>query len=243
MQDRSRNYWSASLLILLIASDLSFIGLGILYSWGYANADAFSLGAERGYSEMYQYIKLFWVSFLLSWFAWEKREAVYVVGALLFLYFLLDDSFAIHETAGGFMVGMFELEPAFGLRGQDYGELGTSALVGGFFLVVGWWAYRHSGSLARRIGLFLLMGVCMLALFGVGMDVAHQFFGAQLSWTKAVMGVLEDGGELIVVSAICWFVYSLANQELSPLRIPSPVQAHKISPSGQFRKEQSASGG
>jgi hypothetical protein len=108
----------------------------------------------------------------------KKRGGLYFVGALLFS--LLNDSLEIHETIGGSIVGLLNLQPAFGLRGQDYGELGVSALVGIFFLAAGWLAYRRSGVLARRMGLYLLAGVLTLALFGVGADMVHQLLGSWL---------------------------------------------------------------
>jgi hypothetical protein len=226
MKDASDNYyWSASFLLLLIAADFSFIGLQILHSWGYAGDPRFSLGAERGYAEVYQYVKFFWTAFILGWFTLEKREAVYVVGMLLFLYLLFDDSLTIHETVGGSLVDLFSLPSAFGLRGQDFGELGVSAMAGIFFLASGWVAYRHSGAFARRVGFYLLAGVFALAIFGVGMDLAHQLLASRFSWIDTPLVVLEDGGELIVVSAISWFIYSLADQELTFLQVYSPLES------------------
>lgn len=224
MKDPSESHWSLSLLLLLVAADLCFVGLELLHSWGYANDPRFSLGAERGYAEVYQYVKFFWIVGILSWFTFKKREWLYLIAALLFFYFLLDDSLEIHETVGESMVDALGIQPAFGLRGQDYGELGVSALVGMSFLVAGWFAYRHSGLLARRMGLYLLAGVFALALFGVGADMVHQLLGSRFSWTETALVILEDGGELIVVSAICWFVYSSAGQELPFLQVHSPIQ-------------------
>jgi len=62
-----------------------------------------------------------------------------------------------------------------------------------------------------------------LAVFGVGADVLHQLVARRWPWTELPLVVLEDGGEMIVVSAISWFVYSAAMQELSPLYVPSPL--------------------
>jgi hypothetical protein len=237
MKALSENSWPVSFLLLLIAADVSFIGLDILHSWGYAGDPKFSLGAERGYAEVYQYVKFFWIAVILSWFAVEKREGLYVVGALLFFYLLLDDSLEIHETVGASIVDVLDIQPALGLRGQDYGELAVSALAGTLFLLSGWVAYRHSGSLARRIGVCLLVGVFTLAIFGIGADMAHQFLGSRFSWTETPLVVLEDGGELIVASAICWFVYSSAEQELPFLEVHSPIQPHHRSASRETSKE------
>jgi len=137
MKASSDRYWSAVLLLLLLAADLLFVGLQVLHTFGYAGDPRFSLGVERGYGEVYQYVKFFWTTALLSWFAFERREGIYGVGALLFGYFLLDDALGIHETAGRTMVDVLGIPSVLGLRGQDSGELGVSVLVGLFFLGLG----------------------------------------------------------------------------------------------------------
>lgn len=223
METISERRWSTVLLILLISVDLIFCGLEILYSWGYAGDYRYSLGADRGYAEVYGYIKFFWIVLLLAWFGFKKRQLVYGVAALLFFYFLLDDSLQIHETVGGHIAEGTGMIQSYGLRGKDFGELTVSVLAGLFFLIAGWLAYRNSNAFARRAGLYLLTGVFVLAIFGVGADLLHQLLGDRLPWTNTPLLILEDGGELIVISVICWFVYSLAHQELSLPQIHSPL--------------------
>src|SRR6056297_2813733 len=123
MKNNTQQPWPILLLLLLFTADFCFIILDILQYRGYADDARFSLGFERGYSEVYQYIKFFWIAAILSWFGLKKREALYYVVALLFFYFLFDDSLQIHERMGGFVVELLNIQEAFGLRGQDYGEL------------------------------------------------------------------------------------------------------------------------
>lgn len=222
METISERRWSIVPLILLIIVDFIFIGVEILYSLGYAGDYRYSLGADRGYAEVYGYIKFFWIVLHLGWLVFKKRQLVYGVAALLFFYFLLDDSLQIHERVGGQIAEWTGMMHAYGLRGKDFGELAVSALAGLFFLVTGWLAYRYSNTFARRAGLYLLVSVLALAVFGVGADVLHQLVGDRFPWTNTPLLILEDGGELIVISAICWFVYSLADQELFPPQIRSP---------------------
>lgn len=157
MSFSSERHESALFLVLLLAADLAFIGLEVLHVWGYANDPRFALGMERGYAEVFQYIKFFWIAFILSWFTLEKRQVLYGVGALLFVYLLLDDSLQVHERGGTALVDEMGIEAAFGLRAQDYGELVVSASAGLFFLLAGGLSYRYSDALARQIGLYLLM--------------------------------------------------------------------------------------
>ncbi|WP_234571290.1 hypothetical protein [Rhodohalobacter sp. 614A] len=217
--------WSLLLLILLIAIDLILIGFGIRISMGFAGDPRFALAAERGYAELYQYAKFLWIAIMLSWFGFEKRKVLYFVGSLLFFYFLLDDSLTLHESVGHSISEFFNLQQAFDLRGQDFGELIVSVTVGTFFLVSGWLAYRHSDLLAQTIGFYILLGVILLAAFGVGVDILHNLLAGHFPWTNMPLGILEDGGELIAASIISWFVHSAGSQELSGLQISSPLQA------------------
>lgn len=67
------------------------------------------------------------------------------------------------------------------------------------------------------------MGIFGLAIVGVGADLLHSFAGGRYPWTETSLVILEDGGELVVVSAISWFVYAVAHQELSLMQVPSPA--------------------
>jgi len=188
MNPSTNRNWSTVPLLLLLAADLIFVGLQILHALGFAGDPRFSLGAERGYAEIYQYVKLFWTASLLSWFALEMREGLYGVGSLLFGYLLLDDALEIHESAGRAIVDVLGIPSALGLRGQDYGEVGVSALAGLVFLGMGWWAYRHSSPRARCMGVFVFVGVLALAGVGVGGDVLHQFAGGAVGLDGAAAG-------------------------------------------------------
>lgn len=224
MKKPSEKRWSLFLLILLIAADLVFCGVEILYAWEYTSNHMYSLTTDRGYAEVYGYIKFFWIIIGLLWLTYKKYQPVYLVAVLLFFYFLLDDSVKIHETVSENMINWFSLVPALGLRAQDFGEIAVSAFVGFFFLITGWLAYEYSDTFSRRVGFYLLIGVVALAFFGVGADILHQILWSESPWINAPLVILEDGGELIVVSVICWFVYSLVSQELSLPYILSPFK-------------------
>jgi hypothetical protein len=50
---------------------------------------------ERGYSEIFQYIKEYWIALLLGALAVRQRSVLYLGWSLLFFYLLLDDSLTI----------------------------------------------------------------------------------------------------------------------------------------------------
>jgi hypothetical protein len=122
---------------------------------------------------------------------------------------LLDDSLRIHETVGGYVADRAGLTPALGLRAQDYGELSVYVLGGGLSLALGWLAYRHGDAFARRVSRHVLAGLLALAAFAVGVDMLHQTLPG---WLDAALVALEDGGELVVVSVLTWYVVALADR-------------------------------
>lgn len=207
-------HWPVLLLLLLVAADLAFVFADLLHRAGFAAYDRkFQLDQDRGYGEIYQYIKLFWITLLLGWMTLCAREPVYAVAAALFFYLLLDDSLMVHETLGGHLADWAGMTPAFGLRSQDFGELAVYGLVGGTFLLAGWMAYRYSSAFARRTSFWLLGGVLALAAFGAGTDLIHQMLAHRFAWMHVPLLLLEDGGEMLVVSVICWFSFSLVQHE------------------------------
>ena len=56
------------------------------------------------------------------------------------LLFVLDDSLRLHEYFGDVLVEFFNIQPALGLRADDFGEMLTVLLIGLVFLPVIIWA-------------------------------------------------------------------------------------------------------
>ena len=93
---------------------------------------------------------------------------------------------------------------------MDFGEVLAAAGFGTFFLAViavGYW--RGDGD-ARTVGRYIVTMLLLLAFFGVLMDMFHTIL-----WQKKVIGIdravglIEDGGEMLVMSVITWFVFRL----------------------------------
>jgi hypothetical protein len=90
------------LLILLITTDLLFVAFHIFHvfhtSIGLFYDVNFSLQQEQGFAEVFQYLKEYWATLLLVILAVRTKNLLYVSWALLFGYFLVDDSFGVHEV-------------------------------------------------------------------------------------------------------------------------------------------------
>lgn len=125
-------------LLLLISTDVAFILVHLLREIPLSMfaRRLYSLETDRGYAEIFQYVKTYWVVILLGALAWRTRAYVYAGWALLFAYMLCDDALMIHERGGGAIASRWGFESRFGLRPQDFGELTVAGAFGLAFLVL-----------------------------------------------------------------------------------------------------------
>ncbi len=196
---------SNKLLILLLLADLVFIVIDVLYRMHLVTNPLFSIQRDRGYAEVYQYIKEYWVILLLFFIAIKRVNIIYFAWFSLFIYLVLDDSLRIHEKYGEYLAHYFGLHPGFGLRGEDIGELIVSIFFGTLlFLFIGG-AYLFSDCIAKQISKNLFILIMALAFFGVIVDMVH----IAIPWGKSIWGLIEDGGEMLVMSIIVWYVFDL----------------------------------
>ena len=204
---------SAKLFYLFLATDFAFIILHIIHvSTDWISSDYFSIERERGYAELFQYIKEYWIALILVILAVKWRSILCLIWSLLFFYLLLDDSLEVHEKLGELISNQLAFSPAFNLRAKDLGELLVSAGVGLFFLIAIAIAYRFGDRISREISRSLIVMLFTLALFGIVGDLLHMAFYE--SFLKPFLGLLEDGGEMIVISVMAWFVF----KQMEPLK-------------------------
>ena len=196
------------LLVLLFIGDLSFLILHLLYSYTILLPDGlFSLVQDRGYAEFYQYMKELWILILFFILGVKKRSYLFIVLSLLFLYFLLDDSFELHEQIGAFLAFNLNFQPRFGLRAVDFGELAVFFFFGSQFLLLVGAAYIHSDLYSRTVLKNLLTMLAFLAFFGVLIDMVQITVIHPLAYS--ILGMVDDAGEMFVMSVITWSVFRL----------------------------------
>jgi len=199
---------SNKLFILLILADLVFMLIHVLYTMDVVTNPLWSIKKDFGYAERYQYIKEGWIVLLLFIMAIKRSHIIYLTWSTLFMYLLLDDSLRIHERMGSYLFIYFKLQPAFNLRGQDFGELGVSMLFGSLlFLFIGC-AYLFCDTVAKQISKHLFILVLALAFCGVFVDTFHRAipFGP---FGKSIRVLVEDGGEMLIMSIIVVYVFNL----------------------------------
>lgn len=216
------NHSSTRLFCLFLATDFAFIIIHILYEYtDLISSVLFSIEQDRGYAEMFQYIKEYWIAILLLLLAFNQRTLLYLGWSLLFFYLLLDDSLEIHEWLGGSISYRLGIPPAFNLRPIDFGEIIVSGCVALFFLSFIGITYRFGDRFARATSRYLIGMLFALAVFGIVVDLLH--IAIQVPILAPIFALLEDGGEMIVMSVIAGFVFLRFEQlysKLNPLKKP-----------------------
>lgn len=201
-----------TLLLLLIAADLAFIVLHVIYvQTGLLRGRPFSLEADNGLPEAYQYVKQFWVAVCMAALYRRSRAIVYLGWSIVFAFLLLDDAFQFHEHVGKWLGAEYALPVAFGLRPDDIGELMFAASIGGVtMLLIGFGFWRGDAD-ARSLTRDMVLLLVALAALGVGVDVLHVITYFKAPLLAQVLLIVEDGGEMIVVSIMAAYMFNALN--------------------------------
>ena len=215
---RNINERSASLLLLLLFSaDFMFIVIHCIQELtpllnNVINKELFSIGRDRGYAEIFQYIKWFWIIVLFTYLTISRHSFSYVAWGVTFLYLLCDDSLGIHEKIGRFISGNLGFEPPFGLYPRDIGELAVSALAGITLTPLLIWAYLRGSQAFKKMSQDMLLLILVLVFFGVAVDTVHSIArGVGLGWkVEFILGLIEDGGEMLITSLMVWYIFLLS---------------------------------
>ncbi len=200
-------------LTLLVCGDLAFVLLHLVNgSIPQLSNPLLSLEKDRGYSEVYQYLKFLWIIILLILVALRRASWGYVLWALVFAYLLADDALQVHERVGIAIAQDLGLTPALWLRPQDYGELAVSLAAGTLLFGPLAWAYGSGTTTFRQTSLDLALLIGLLIFFGVGVDMAHVAIGLGGPFDFAA-GVIEEGGEMLAVSCIAGYAFLTATRD------------------------------
>lgn len=200
---------SNKLLILLILTDVIFVLAHILYSLNLVSNPLFSIERDFGYAEAYQYIKEYWIVLLLGLIIIQKKHLIYLAWNSLFFYILIDDFLQIHERLGKFLSDNYHLQHKLGLRAQDFGEIIVLLFFGTIlFLFIGL-TYLRSNPVAKKISKNLFILILFAAFFGIFVDILHVI----TPWGKSILGLIEDGGEMIIISIIVTYLFHLTEKK------------------------------
>jgi len=209
------------LLISLLALDLFFGFAHIAYLSGWLTNSFWSVEKDRSFSEWYQHLKESSIVALLIYHSFKIKKIDYLPWGLLFLYVLLDDALMVHEKLGGHLDNAFALPVFLSLREQDMGELIVSAFFGSVLMALIFLRFFWCEVRVKHHYIDLLVLFSALVLFGIGVDMVHMI----VSSGTEVWGLIEDGGELIVMSLIVFYIASLSTGKQLSASTPSSDNA------------------
>ena len=197
-------------ILSLAAVDVFFIGADTMIhglkffelgdDWSFYNK--FGVEAEGGFAEVFNYVQLSIVVAVLGAAFLRTRILPCLIIAVCFAFAGLDDSLELHETAGTLLELRLGLSPLAGLSAASVGQLLYFAVVGGVFslvFVVGW---RFADGDGRRVLLVFVPIFFALAFFAVVVDGLRDT-SSNTVILHNVVGILEDGGEMLVVTVAC----------------------------------------
>ncbi len=211
---KSNGPWPLKLLLGLLFIDMMILMAYVLYG---AMDIVFDMGkmplfwniAEEGSaSELFNYLKwiFIFVALLISYN--RSKVALFASFAIVFALVLMDDSLQLHERGGEWAVNAFQIQPAFGLRAQDFGELTAWAGLGAIAGLVLIWGYFKRTPETLPYGLYFLIVLGGLVFTAMGIDMLNAWDGLadDSTFSNVMTGILtiaEDGGEMIVGSIGC----------------------------------------
>lgn len=204
-----------TLIYWLVSADMCFVIIHILHLFhnytGIFASSYFSLAADRGMAEMYQYLKESSIVLILIILFRRKSNSVYIAWSLLFGYLLVDDAYRLHEKLGAMLRPYFSFAPMIGLRAQDLGELCVYAFFGLTCLIFIGITHRMSDADARTNSRYFLVILTFFVFFGVVVDMIHAM--VKHPTLSDMMALLEDGGEMLVVTIMLYVVFRLVTRK------------------------------
>jgi hypothetical protein len=194
-----------ALFALLITGDLLFIGLHLVHlETSLLPSNRWSIAQDRGYGEMFQYVKYIGICLVLGQLFLQTRLRVMLGWLAVFGFLLLDDSARIHEHFGMAFAAVTHLPDIGSLRARDIGELVFALLAGLIVLPLVVFGWLRGARPARIITIDLALLIVALAGCGVGADLIHRML--LLTSMNLLAGLIEDGGEMFVLSLTCAYI-------------------------------------
>lgn len=194
------------LLFLFLCADLTFILIHCINKLGHFNYGLLYISEDQSYPEMFQYLKFFWIALILFNISHARKSYYYISWTLVFVYFLLDDAFAIHEKIGHYLISNLDFIPTVGPRLQDWGELSLTIAFGFILGLIITWAYLRGDRTFKKVSQDLILLVIILSFFGVILDIGIYFFHTNFI-IRFIFGTIEDSGEMLVTTLILWYVF------------------------------------
>lgn len=205
---RSATSATLTLLALLLAADFAFILLHVLYvETRWLPGRLFSLEADGGLPETFQYIKQFWVVLCMIAVCVRTRIKAYAAWALVFAFLMLDDAGQIHEHVGYWLGQQLHMPASASLRPDDFGEMAFAGMIGLLVLALTVPALTRGDTPSRLITRDLLGLTLLLGVAGVVIDALHVIAYMRGSLLAQFLLIAEDGGEMLIMSLLTGYAF------------------------------------
>lgn len=205
------------LVIFLFSADALFIGFdALIRALRFIGFDLagrglvfFNIQRDGGIPETFNYFQLGLVSIVLVLIYHRSRVPTYLILALIFAYALFDDALQLHEQLGVVLAAALVLPDLWGVSGRDIAQPLYFAIVAGVFapMLLGGWFYANPTH--RRFSISIIALFCALAFFAVFVDFVHVFVANYSRIANQALALVEDGGEMLVVTLSCWVALSI----------------------------------
>jgi|GEM_PF-2924878 len=186
----------------------------------------FDLRSDQGYAEYFFFVATLWTVLLAALLGVRTRSPILGTWAVAFAVLAADDRFMLHETFGA------PISRYLGVR-HAAGELVWLALLGvvvGAVLVV---AHLRSEGLSRAVSEHLFVLSAGLLFCGVMLDGLHSLVedaGGSISGgpLDTFLVVLEDGGEIVLISLVMCFLFAVTFCGHRPSPVPRPWRRRHV---------------
>ena len=178
----------------------------------------FLVTTEGGYPEMFNYLQLAVLAWLMLHVFVRTRQAIYASLGAVSLLALGEDALQLHERVGLYAASI-DLPAPSSLGAHHFGEFLQWLVVGA--LSAGALVYGLVASSAedRKIGAIFVLLIFMLGFLAAVVDAAHIVLRGKFFASDLVFGISEDGGEMLVI-ALALSAAVLLDRHLDGLRRP-----------------------
>lgn len=206
-------YLVVALCVALLVVDIGFVLLHVVAAFCFPENRLLYIDVDRSYAEIFQAVKYVMAAVFLGCAAVVGRAWPLIFWIPVFLGFLVTDLLEVHERVGRYL-GQALPSAMWGERSQDVWELCVYLLGAAVMAVVVGFGYRLGSSGVRWAFRVMGMLIVFFVVFGMGADFLHSLL-PRTSMGADMMMLVEDGGEMLVVSGFMVFVARLVT--VSPL--------------------------
>ena len=188
------------LFLIILAVDTAMLAFHVYFSYRYAMhldvSEMFDLSTEGGYGEYWEYLLTSSATLVMVHLALTSRDRFCMVAAGVLGWLTFDNMLGFHEGGGQLLSAHFGPGGLLGIETQELGEMLVYASVGVALSLGLIWSLADPLTDASVIALTVTGFSASAAVFGVGVDLLNSL----ATWGHLVIGFVEDGGELVLMS-------------------------------------------